>query len=457
MNKDKIAMDDTVYTAERIMKKRVRKGIVEYFVKWKGWGKKHSTWEPEENILDRVLIHIFEQSQRGDHLHKRGPKKKNVSQKEREKIAKEREKARIKNEIKSEDEEEEDEDAGDESSQDESGPGTSSRLQEETDQEDASQSGMSEEKERKKPRPKITASEDLVEDNSSDSSDDAPLQGKRNEALSEKARDAGTKRKAEVLSKESGKIGVTITTSPGASSPPPTKMSKVKEPSYRRSNSEIVQGTEKSNQKLQSGKQVEKVLSRRPSTKPEKENSGDKPANVKGDMKRLSLSPPRVKSPHSNFKVSSPPPASTPNSHRNDVEHKKAITPVTTNISQEQVTSIGSSDPAVARGEDVPKQKRAQQPQETNTLSGRDTPMSNHVAKTDDKINNNVDDVSGLVTSHIITHHGADYWKARNPVADQVFITDVTVNLQTVTIRECKTEKGFFKEREHKEQKSDIK
>lgn len=43
-----------------------------------------------------------------------------------------------------------------------------------------------------------------------------------------------------------------------------------------------------------------------------------------------------------------------------------------------------------------------------------------------------------------------DYWYARNPVADQVFITDVTVNLKTVTIRECKTEKGFFRERDPK-------
>lgn len=48
---------------------------------------------------------------------------------------------------------------------------------------------------------------------------------------------------------------------------------------------------------------------------------------------------------------------------------------------------------------------------------------------------------------------GTDYWLARNPVADQVFITDVTVNLKTVTIRECKTEKGFFRERDPK---SDI-
>lgn len=199
---------------------------------------RHSTWEPEENILDRVLIHIFEQNQRGGELvHKRGPKKKSyyLTQKDKEKLAKEKERERLKNEKISEDEEEEEEDAGDESSQDESTPGTSSRLHVETDQEDASQSGMSDEKDRKKTRPKTLASEDLAEDNSSDSSDDTPLQGRRNETLSErKEREmAGTKRKAEVFAKESGKIGVTITTSPGASSPPPTKMSKVKESSYR--------------------------------------------------------------------------------------------------------------------------------------------------------------------------------------------------------------------------------
>ena len=57
------------------------------------------------------------------------------------------------------------------------------------------------------------------------------------------------------------------------------------------------------------------------------------------------------------------------------------------------------------------------------------------------------------VTSDIyipITSPGTDYWHSRNPVADQVFITDVTVNLKTVTIRECKTEKGFFRERDPK-------
>jgi len=42
----------------------------------------------------------------------------------------------------------------------------------------------------------------------------------------------------------------------------------------------------------------------------------------------------------------------------------------------------------------------------------------------------------------------AEYWLAKQPLADQIVITDVTVNLKTVTIRECKTSSGFFKERD---------
>lgn len=85
--------------------------------------------------------------------------------------------------------------------------------------------------------------------------------------------------------------------------------------------------------------------------------------------------------------------------------------------------------------------------------------------KQDDKAENSVNnDVKLSANGHnnivdegsVLTSPGSEYWLARNPVADQVFITDVTVNLKTVTIRECKTEKGFFKEREDKSNPSDI-
>lgn len=79
-------MGDRVFAAESILKRRVRKGRIEYLVKWKGWAMKHSTWEPEENILDDRLILGFEQKERDRELHgpkKRGPKPKNFVMKVR--------------------------------------------------------------------------------------------------------------------------------------------------------------------------------------------------------------------------------------------------------------------------------------------------------------------------------------------------------------------------------------
>ncbi|XP_073334676.1 chromobox protein homolog 6a [Pagrus major] len=80
------AVGDRVFAAEAILKRRVRKGRLEYLVKWKGWAMKHSTWEPEENILDDRLILGFEQKERDRELHgpkKRGPKPKNFVMKAR--------------------------------------------------------------------------------------------------------------------------------------------------------------------------------------------------------------------------------------------------------------------------------------------------------------------------------------------------------------------------------------
>ncbi|XP_030649208.1 chromobox protein homolog 6 [Chanos chanos] len=71
------ATGDRVFAAESILKRRVRKGRIEYLVKWKGWAVKYSTWEPEENILDDRLVAVFEQKEREQELYgpkKRGPK-----------------------------------------------------------------------------------------------------------------------------------------------------------------------------------------------------------------------------------------------------------------------------------------------------------------------------------------------------------------------------------------------
>ncbi|KAM5174226.1 chromobox protein homolog 7 isoform 2-T2 [Callospermophilus lateralis] len=56
------AIGEQVFAVESIRKKRVRKGKVEYLVKWKGWPPKYSTWEPEEHILDPRLVLAYEEN-----------------------------------------------------------------------------------------------------------------------------------------------------------------------------------------------------------------------------------------------------------------------------------------------------------------------------------------------------------------------------------------------------------
>ena len=52
-------LGEQVFAVEAITKKRLKKGKIEYLVKWKGYSPRYSTWEPEENILDPRLIQQF--------------------------------------------------------------------------------------------------------------------------------------------------------------------------------------------------------------------------------------------------------------------------------------------------------------------------------------------------------------------------------------------------------------
>lgn len=54
------AIGEQVFAVESITKKRLRKGHVEYLLKWQGWPPKYSTWEPEEHILDQRLVQSYE-------------------------------------------------------------------------------------------------------------------------------------------------------------------------------------------------------------------------------------------------------------------------------------------------------------------------------------------------------------------------------------------------------------
>ncbi|XP_038639791.1 chromobox protein homolog 7 [Scyliorhinus canicula] len=73
------AIGEQVFAVENISKKRIRKGRVEYLVKWKGWPPKYSTWEPEDHILDPRLVMAYEEKEQRDRalgFRKRGPKPK---------------------------------------------------------------------------------------------------------------------------------------------------------------------------------------------------------------------------------------------------------------------------------------------------------------------------------------------------------------------------------------------
>lgn len=75
------AVGEHVFAVEGIEKKRVRKGRIEYLVKWRGWSPKYNTWEPEENILDPRLLVAFQNRERQEQqmgYRKRGPKPKHL-------------------------------------------------------------------------------------------------------------------------------------------------------------------------------------------------------------------------------------------------------------------------------------------------------------------------------------------------------------------------------------------
>lgn len=448
-----LPMGDRVFAAERIMKKRVRRGRVEYFVKWKGWSQKHSTWEPEENILDGRLIDIFEQRYRkvvksrllrndskiklrsmsqhrgGPAPHKRGPKKKEArfhsTSNEPVHIGSETEEVGGTS------------GTGGDNDQD----GSSVRPQTESE-------GLPDEEEDAVPDIEETIESEIPAANTSANvTTDSEIESENtvigNEdkssgnALSRRE-PSGTKRKAEVLSKESGKIGVTITTS----SPPHTT-------------AKVQRLTSPTTQAVQPGK----IHSKRSSTSSPRNSGGmppedsallpassPPPAVAVASRGLKSPTPPTPSSPLSS-RIKSPPPSSPPptlpklKSPRpvtppHSPPREKQVSPVLSPVNTQPPQVGGGAGAAVASpvavAEEPPTQPSQEPPADKVLVNGH----------------HNVEVKPQIVVSHVMTNPGPEYWRTRNPVADEIFITDVTVNLSTVTIRECKTEKGFFRERQ---------
>ncbi|KAK7284069.1 hypothetical protein RJT34_18806 [Clitoria ternatea] len=60
-----VVLGDGFYEVEAIRRKRVRKGQLQYFIKWRGWPETANTWEPPENLASVPdVVEAFEESLR---------------------------------------------------------------------------------------------------------------------------------------------------------------------------------------------------------------------------------------------------------------------------------------------------------------------------------------------------------------------------------------------------------
>ncbi|XP_061556261.1 chromobox protein homolog 2 [Phycodurus eques] len=62
------AVGEQVFDAECVLNKRLRKGKLEFLIKWRGWSSKHNSWEPQENILDPRLLAAFNKKEQEKEL-----------------------------------------------------------------------------------------------------------------------------------------------------------------------------------------------------------------------------------------------------------------------------------------------------------------------------------------------------------------------------------------------------
>ncbi|GBP24482.1 Chromobox protein homolog 7 [Eumeta japonica] len=203
----------------------------------------------------------------------------------------------------------------------------------------------------------------------------------------------GAKRKAEILSRESGKIGVTITTSPPAK--------------HARSELPKLNGARTHSSPPVAVTAPVPVPSSTPTPMPAPVGGAPAPVSPAAEAAAPRTGPRRA--PHSPEEADTHAPL--------DREGR------TTDTHVQQPPST----PAEPRGAKPPPPPVADEEDSWGEASGTNpacAPPPPSAAR-----------------------RGAAYWMARSPVADQIFITDVTVNLQTVTIRECRTDKGFFKPR----------
>ncbi|KAL5291537.1 CBX8 family protein [Megaselia abdita] len=348
--------DDRVYAAERITQKRVRKGVVEYRVKWKGWNQRYNTWEPEENILDRLLIEIFEQQTRkgSPAPTKRGPKKR-----ERE-------------------------------------PGP-----EESEDEDDNETVLDDNERSATPtlQPNQPTSS-LVLDKKKKSRSNSPM------------------------------------------------------PPYKKHLSTVVPASPSS----ANDKFVPEADSNSSSSEDQPLSCKNQPTtNTKCKVEMLKSGKLLIKTSPDGPSIAKKPSPST---------SEQTATSASTPIKLSELAPLSPATPASRPDQDIPVPTVDTAPQAVVIVEKVEAePINNNTNNQKSKENENNNSISKVVTAAVVAssdgqpivrkpvHHqpATRIWLPKKcKISDKVVITDVTVNLKTVTIRECKTEQGFFKERDLK-------
>ena len=60
---------ENFYNVEKIVKKRIRNGKIQYFVKWENYDSCDNTWEPKENLSNiSHMIEAYEENLRREQV-----------------------------------------------------------------------------------------------------------------------------------------------------------------------------------------------------------------------------------------------------------------------------------------------------------------------------------------------------------------------------------------------------
>ncbi|XP_055944238.1 polycomb group protein Pc-like [Argiope bruennichi] len=418
---------DGVFTAECIQKKRIRKGRVEYLIKWKGWSQKHNTWEPEENIFDFRLIDAFEASQnKTGGPAKRGPKPKRDRTLSRS-------------------------DASLQHGKDIRADGNSRHPDDNTSGEGGSAHHPNDttppEVEMSAPSTDTDANQTLNEVKASSENDDACVAEEERPNLKRKRSDAdedianGAADDSNALS-DSSPSGESETNGNKSSTDPVCESAKRDEHSQGQPSSPPPQKVPRLVAKSPKWTQQQQTESELGSSKTP--NSSKKQAQSQqtpGKSPSLSRGGQSSKSLGSISNKRTMTPSSDSNSsclESNGVVEEKAESPA--NHSDQENNNNDLRKP------DVPQQLNGHPPRsaalQTTPHPTLLQPKNNNCNRSLFSANQPSCGVNGEIPPP------PEVWLKKNPVVDQILITDVTSNCLTITVLECQTSRGFFRERD---------